>query len=729
MEEKEIHLRDYFRVIKKRSYTLYTFFIISFILVLIGTYTATPVYMASTKVLIEKSEPDPLSMRYYYTPYDPEFLETQYQIISSYRVARKVVDLLALDKKYEDYFLKDAIKPDIFKRISSWFREIFTTVHGFLVSVPSPAPEAAVTDMGIEEKTKVEIISEMIAAGVMVNPVKESRIVSISFMSESPALAKMIANTVAKAYMDEILEIKMNSAGYTIKWMTEKADEERAKLEKSENALQEYMKAKDIITIEDKIAVTPQKLAEFSTQLTKAEAKRKEVDAVYDQLRRASGNLAEAETMPSIASNPTIQSLREQILKSEQHISELSQKYGEKHPMMIQAIDDLNVLKAKKKQEIGRVIASVKNEYELARANEDNLRKLLVETKDEALSLSEKFIQYGVLKRDVETNRLLYEALITKVKEQNVTEQTKTVNVWVVEEAKLPEIPTKPKTKQNMLLGLLVGLFGGIGLCFFVEYLDNTAKSPDDVEEKLGVSVLGVVELYKQKGKEIERITLEEPKSTLAESYKAIRTAVLLSAADAPPKSILVTSMSPQEGKTTTIVNLAVAIAQSDNKVVLIDGDLRRPRVHKIFGLAAGKGLSTYLAGASDMDIIFEGPLSNLFIIPSGPIPPNPSELLSSNRMKELVGELREKFDLILIDSPPCLSVTDSLILSRILDGAIIVAKSGATTYEALAKGLKSLKDINARTLGIVLNSVDMKKSDYYHYGYYNYYTAEEKEG
>jgi len=301
------------------------------------------------------------------------------------------------------------------------------------------------------------------------------------------------------------------------------------------------------------------------------------------------------------------------------------------------------------------------------------------------------------------------------------------VSIWVVEEAKTPVSPAKPKRTQNILLGILVGLGGGIGLCFFVEYLDNTIKSPDDAETRLGVSVLGMVETVKRKkgDAKAEVVLLGGSSTSLSESYKVIRTAILLSAADTPPKAILVTSMSPQDGKTTTAVNLAVAIAQSENNVLLLDADMRRPRIHKIFSLTSGKGLSTYLAGASDMDIICPSTVPNLSLIPSGPIPPNPSELLSSKKMVELIEGLKNRFDVIVIDSPPLFSVTDSLILSRILDGTIVVVRAGTSTYEMVGKGLKNLADINSRVLGLVINAVDMKGSEYYNYGYYNYYSSE----
>lgn len=698
MEEKEIHLRDYLKVIKKRRYTVYTFFTIVFVVVLIGTLSTTPVYKATAKVLIERVEPYNFSMMYpYYPPYDPEFYETQYQIIKSKSVALKVVNMLSLETTYENYF-KDAKK--------------------------------VLADT--KEKTKAEILADIITSGLVVTPVKNSKIVNVSFMSTNPDFAQVIANSVARAYVDELLEMRMSASKYSLEWMTKKAEEEKEKLEKAEKALQEYMRVNDIVTLQDKIAITPEKLSEFNAQLIKAETRRKELESLYGKVMAIGSNIKEAETIPAIASDPTVQSLRNQIIKAEQNIEELSKKYGKKHPAMIRAEEELRVLEQKKEQEIKRVIGTIKNEYELARSNEQNLRRMLASSKAEALSLNEKFIQYGVLTREVETNRQLYDALIKRIKEQSVTEEVQSVNVWIVEKAEKPKSPVKPRKALNLLLGIIVGLFGGIGMAFFFEYIDNTIKLPEDVEERLGISVLGVIPLLESKEESIIDLILKEPQSVYAESYKTIRTSILLSFADNPPKNVLITSMSQEEGKTVTSVNLAIAFARLGHSVLLVDADLRKPSVHTIFNLNNLSGLSTYLAGATtDLEVIFKEPLSNLTVIPSGPMPPNPSELLGSSRMHDLISNIKSRFDIIIWDSPPLMTVTDGLILSKLLDATIIVVKAGKTTYEIVSRGLKILKgrretDVAARVIGVVINAFDIKKTDKdYYYNYYTYYTSE----
>jgi capsular exopolysaccharide synthesis family protein len=348
---------------------------------------------------------------------------------------------------------------------------------------------------------------------------------------------------------------------------------------------------------------------------------------------------------------------------------------------------------------------------------------LLSDTKQEALNLNEKIMQYEVLRRDLETNKQLYDTIMKKIKEQDITKQIQTVNVWVVEKAETPQSPVKPRKTFNIFFGIMVGLLGGTGLAFFIDYLDNTIKSPEELEKKLEIPVLGMISLFKEK-ENIEEIVKDKPSSAFAEEYKTLRTSILLSSAR-KPQNILITSIGPEEGKTVTSSNLALSISQSEHSVLLIDGDLRKPRIHKVFGIDNSKGLSSFLAGISKK-IIHRGPSENLMIIPSGPVPPNPSELLGSSRMNDLISIINKKFDIILWDSAPLMTVSDSLILSKVLDGTILVTWAGKTTYEGVRRGLKLMHDIKSRTLGIIINAFDVRKSDYYYYRYSKYYSSDE---
>ncbi|RME50198.1 MAG: polysaccharide biosynthesis tyrosine autokinase, partial [Caldilineae bacterium] len=663
-------------------------------------------YEGTTQVLIEKARPSALESDAGYRVYDPEFYETQFQLIKSRAVALRVVRALGLTSAE---VLPGQEEQGALDALIDWGRGLKETVaHLFAGDEQGQQKELTAEDEEL-------LLADMIAEDLEVRPFKNSRIVTISYRSPNPEFAARVANATATAYVEQTLNMKLDSTRLTLDWMTRKAEEERKKLDAAEKRLQAYMVDNDIVTLEDRLTVTPQKLNQISTQLVNAEAKRKEMEAIYLQVKRLASRPDEAETLPAVSSDPAMQTLRTEILQAEQKLRELSAKYGPKHPVMIKANSDLEVLKRKRDQEVERIVRSLKNQYDLAVSTEESLRAQLERTKAEALNLNQKFIQYSALKREVETNRQLYDALMLKIKEQSITKETQPVNLWIVEKAAVPEFPVSPNKKKNLLLGLIVGLMAGIGLAFFVEYLDNTVKYPEETEKALGLSVLGLVSLWKEKDAQLERVLLDQPRSTYAENYRALRTAVLLSSADGAPARILVTSPGPAAGKTTTAVNLAIALAQAEKRVVLIDGDLRKPRLHKIFKLANRNGLSNYLAGGSGDSLLHKGPIDNLAVIPSGPIPPNPGELLSSSRMAKLLDGLEKEFDVIVCDTPPLLNVADARILSRLFSGTILVVRARQTTFELAGKAVKALADVNAPVLGMVINALELKKSDYYY--------------
>ena len=719
MENQETHLRDYYMVLRKRRHVVYTFFSMTLALVLLFTFTATPAYEASTRLLIEKAVQYTIS-EYGFSSYDPEFYSTQYQLIKSRPVARKVYDALKGNAQFRKYFEKESNKTNIIDKLK-----------GILVSITyNDAGDGALED---PEKAARDLAVEIILNNITVRPETNTRIVTVSYLSHDPVLARLVVNMVANAYIEALFDLRVDSSQRALQWMSKKVDEERITLDDLENGLQKFMEEQDIVTLEARLAIVPRKMMELSTQLTRTETKRKELETLYNKIRSLEASGKDLDSIPAIASDKTVSSLRGQIIKGDQRVIEFSKKYGSKHPLMIESVEDLELLRRKKVQEIGRVVESVKNEYDLSLSNEQNLRRLLSETKLEAHGINEKFVRYNALKRDVDTNRQLFEALLKKMHEESIEEEGQTVNVMLVEVAETPRRPEKPKKTLNLLVGIFMGLFGGILLAFLFEYFDNTVKAAEDAETKLGIPVLGMVSLLKMEKKEhdrsIERIVLDEPKSTFTENYKALRTAIMLSSTDSTPKSILITSMLPAEGKTSTAVNLALVIAQSVDKVLLVDTDLRKPRIHKIFGISNKSGLSTYLVGSS-AKIIKEGPNPNINIVTSGPLPPNPSELLGSEKFERFLSTMKERYDVIIFDSPPVLTVTDSLVLSKHVDGTIVVARAAKTSYEAVRKGLRQISDVGSNVLGLLINAIDLRKGgyyyNYYYYHNYDYYYSDE---
>jgi len=624
-QEQEIHLRDYVRVIIKRKITVITFLAITFLTVVIATFTATPYYTASSQVLIEKNiGSNKLTGGGNYIPYDPDFQTTQFELIRSPNVARRVVKQLQLDTKYRNYFFeKSADSPSFLSTITSGVKKFLSGL------LPSKSDDEK-TNLAEENDpllvaaapiSDAETIASIIQGNLSINPVVNTKTVFILYSDKDPAMAKVIADAVVQAYIDETLEIKLSSSNYTLKWMTAKAEEESKKLEGSELNLQKYMRDNDLVTVEDKLAVYPQKLAEFSSQLSKAQTEQKEFEALYAQIKNLGENYQNIETISIFSDNKILQGLREKIYLAEQNIKDLSKKFGYKHPSMVNAKAEKEMLLKEKRFEIDRIIEATKNSYNLAKSKETNLTQLLTNTKQEMLNVNERFTQYSIMKREADMNRVLYDALTSSIKEVNVTDQAQDIKIWVVKSAELPGFADKPRKKRNLALGLILGLFGGIGLAFFIEYLDNTVKNGKDIEQRFGLTVLGSIEEVRDKNSKIETCIVDNPLSPLAESYRMIRSSLLLSTPDHPPRTLLLTSMAPKEGKTSTTYNLALILAQNEKKVLIIDCDMRRPRMHSLFAVSNSSGLSNYLAGSIEQNMLRQVEVNGLTMIPAGPPP------------------------------------------------------------------------------------------------------------
>jgi capsular exopolysaccharide synthesis family protein len=730
-QEQEINLRDYIRVLKKRKKTILTFLALTFFTVMIGTFTVTPYYTASSQVLIEKNYASgSLENSNPYSFYDPDFLTTQFEIIRSSNVAHRVVKNLQLDIKYKHYFLKNneegtfTFFSNLKKGMKSFFSGLFSSK-----TPGEPAGNQSDKDslpVMAEPMTDADIIAAVIQGNLTITPVVNTKTVRITYSDKNPAMAKIVVDAVVQAYMDEILEIKLANSNYSLQWMTSKATEEGKKLEVSELALQKYMRDNDLVTTEDKLAVYPEKLAEFSSQLSKAQAEQKDFESLNARIKSSGGNYQNIETIPIFADNKVLQSLREKIFVAEQNIKDLSKKFGPKHPSMVNANSERDLLLKEKQFEINRIIEATRNSYDLAKSKEENLKQLLAGAKQTMLDVNERFTQYSIMKREVDINRVLYDTLTANIKKSTVTEQSQEVKIWVVQKAELPLSPSKPRKNRNLALGLILGLFGGIGLAFFIEYLDNTIKDGKTLERKFSLTVLGSVEEITEKTEKVETFLLKNPLSPFAESYRLIRSSLLLSSPDHPPRTILITSMSPQEGKTATTANLARILSQNNKKILIIDGDMRRPRIHSLFAVPNSYGLSNYLTGITEENLVKNIEGEDISIITSGSIPPNPAELLHSTRMQLLIDDMLKIFDFIIIDSPPVQSVTDSLTLSRLVEGTLLVTRAGKTTYDMMESGLKKLHEVRAHILGVIINGLHKDHSNSGYYGYYDYYSKKE---
>ncbi len=727
-QNEQIDFRDYLRVILKRRWTIITIFAVIAITVTIHTFTATPIYEATTRLIIEKENPNVVSIQEVMAidASGTDYYQTQYKIIESRTIAREVIRRLNLDKS-EEFFPKP--KDDLISNLIASIKETFKSKKDAVVSLLK-------TDNDTGQLEDFDIDYNLVSAfigRISVEPIRNSRLLDLKFQAKDPVLAARIVHTLAKSYIDQNLETKLDAVQDAVKWLYNRIEQEREKVGKAEEALLKYKEKHNIVTdfTSDVENITAQKLAQLNTNVVEAESKRVEAETRYRQAKALEGTPDMLDSVPDVLNNQLIIQIKTMEVELYKRMSELSKKYGSKHPQMIAVQSELKTLKQRKSQEINRVINSLKNEYKVSLAREESLKEALARQKQESLDLNQKAIEYGVLRREAESAREMYELLIKRFKETTLTEDMRTGNIRIVDRAEVPQKPVKPRKKLNILLALIVGLSLGTGMAFFLEFMDNTIKIPEDIKRYLNIPYLGPVPVFAMDGnpdKEVhkELVTVHSPKSTASESYRGIRTGILFSSAESEPQAIMVASAGPLEGKTITAANLAITMAQSGSKVVILDCDLRRPRMHNMFGITRDQGITNLLVEKKDIkDAVCRTRISNLYIIPSGPIPPNPSEILGSRRMNELIEVLRQDFTRIIIDTPPITAVTDAVVLAKSVDGVVLVIRANDSAKDIVKNGLGQLQSVGAHMLGAVLNGVDLGRDSYY-YRYYCYYYGED---
>lgn len=731
--EEQIDIRDYLRVIRKRKWTVISAFTIIVFTVLIYSFTSTPVYEATTRLIIERENPKVVSFQEVMAvdASGTDYYQTQYKIIESRTLAKKVIEKLHL-RKSEEFSPKP--KDTL---IGNLKRSIHDTYSAIIKSIGSLLKRPSTMESSESEEKDQKIVNNFLSR-IKVRPIRRSRLVDVSFQAKDPVLATKIVNTLAESYIDLNLEIRLKAAQDAVRWLYDRIEKERKKVENAELALQRYREKYGIITdfSTDTEKITAQKLAKLNAQVIDAESRRVEAETRYRQALALRGNPDMLDSIPEVLNNKLIREIKSMEVELYNRMSELSKKYGQRHPKMVAIQSELKTLQKRKRKEIERVINSLKNNYMVALARERTLKAAFLKQKKQALELNKKAIEYGVLKREAESAKQMYELLIKRFKETSIAEDMKTGNIRVVDKAEVPRFPVSPKKKMNFFISIVVGLFMGIGLAFFFEYLDNTIKTPEELKQYIKIPYLGPVPFISgqeagenPEGKRmLELMTFHSPKSVASEAYRGIRTGILFSSAELEPRVILITSAAPNEGKTISTTNLAITMAQSGNRVIMLDCDLRRPKLHRIFKAPSDKGITNLIVGNTEIkEAIFSTHVPGLDVIPCGPIPPNPSEILGSRKMHKLLEALKKNYRRIIIDSPPINVVTDAVVLAKSVDGVVIVIRSNDTPREVVKNGLNQLQAVRANILGAILNCVPTGRDSYYYYHYYYYYYGEEK--
>ena len=705
---REPHLLDYFIILKKHQWLILTFLLTVVTVVTIASFKMKPVYEAAARVEVDRESQTLLPFQgpsSYEEIVDMEnYLETQAKILQSETLALQTIKSMDLGR----------------------YPEFGGTANSL------------VWTHGRSAQARPAILSAFLGR-LSVRRVPNSRLIEVGFEAEDPQLAAQVVNAHLQEFIEQNFRSKYDATTQASNWLSGELEELRIKVEKSEDARIAYERQNQIWRTNEKQDITTDKLGDLSKAVTNAQMQLAEKEALYRMA--VSGNV---DALPAAQGNPVIQELtRHKAELDEQYLVAVDQ-YGPNYPKVLRLAAQEKEIGANLEKARKTIIETVEQDFNTTRDRVELLQQNLDRQKAEANDMAEKLVQYQILQHDAESNKQLYDGLLQKLKEAGITAGLKSGNIRIVDPALTPSSPSRPQKARNILLAFLVGLVGGVGLALFREYLDNTVKSPDDVESLTGLPSLAVVPslpglngnysrrskgtaaLQAASGPRVELLSYVQPKSQISEAFRALRTSLLLSQADHPPQVILVTSALPREGKTTAAVNLAVTLAQLGDRTLLMDSDLRKPGVRRALNLTIGKeaGLSSYLAGVSSLDEVLtpHPTISNLEALTTGPVPPSPADLLSSHRMREAIAELRLRFKFIVIDSPPVMAATDAVILSALTDGVLLVVRSGETPKEAFTRTRDLLMAVKCRMLGVVLNAVDSSAPDYYYsYRYYPY--------
>lgn len=701
------HLKEYIKVLYKRRWLVGSVFLAVMAATVAYTYTRVPIFEARTKLLIEPDDPNYINFRDVLEQDTgrTDYYQTQYDLLRSRTLARRTARQLKLDATAMPAPVSPGVIGTAVKAARGWFSPSDPVV----AAAPQPDESASETRA-----------ANLVLAGLAVEPVRMSRIVDLKYRSSDPEFAAKVVNAHAKNYIEQMMEFKFMSSKEATDWLGERLAEQRKQVEAAELAVQRYRETHDAIAADDRENIVIQKLSEMNREVTRAKTTRLSKQAVYEQLRGMENNPRALETFPAILLNPVIQQIQAELAQLQKKRAEMSSTMLDTHPDMQVHLKAMDVANLRLRAEISKVVEGVRNDYQAALAQEQALSQALDQQKRDALSMTSKAIEFGVLSREAESARQLYQSLLQRAEETGVSTQLRTSNVRIVDVAERPRGPVFPRHRFNLMVGFLGGLLSAVALGFLFEYFDNRIKTPDEIRLHLRIPPLGLLPLVREATTEGTPLLSQPVSARFNESMRTLRTNVLFSLADAPSRSLMVTSTGPGEGKTMLASNLAVSLAEAGQRVLLIDGDLRRPKVQKVFGISQEPGLSNLLVGdAKASESVQKAKTANLWLLPAGRIPPNPAELLSSTRFREFLSSLREHFHWVIIDTPPVMAVTDASVVAHMVSGVVFVVGTEMVSRHAAATALDQLEHSHAKIVGGVLNRVDLDRNPYYYSQYY----------
>jgi len=741
--DEEVSIKDYLDVLLRRKWLVLGFLFLVFISTAIFTLSETRIYKATATLEVSRQQAKVTKfeemvgdeMR------SQEFMQTQVALLESRTLARRVAEKLDMKQRLEALskslgkdkgpgllgLVKGAVK-DATMWVMNWFRpgNEGEEKKSYKIALPEDL---------LEEKAVLGFIQ----GNLSVEPRRNAMIIELSFASPDRRLCKDVVGAYSSEFVAWQMDKKLESSRIAREFLTKQIKRAQIELEQSEDELNRFAKQSGIVSLDGNLNSVYVQLEEINRSMAQAEGEFIRRESVYRQAVEEGPS-----SLPEVMNSAMIASLKQQY-------GEVQSEYRDKSAIFYDAYPEVKSLKMRMQgiqsqiqQEEQKIFKSIKIQYESAKRQMATLKERSQEKKQAAMELNERATQYKIVERERDTNNEIYRSLLERVKEIESMVGVSSSNIHIVDPGGLPLFPFKPKVMLNLMLAIVVGLVGGVGLAFLMEYFADSITKPEEMTNRFHIPILGVAPQVKVEadGPMVEKAFLGDPRSALCEAIRTTKVSIQLARGDDKTRSFLFTSTTQGEGKSTLATNMATAFAQGGERVVIVDADLRRPRIHKIFSEAVtssngkGQGLSSYLAGIINEEPVIPTEIANLFIIPAGPIPPNPVELLASNRFGKLMERLGEQYDRIILDAPPNQGFADVLVLSRKVGGVIMVITLGETTRDAVRHFKRSILNVNGNILGCVINRVDFSKRygyrSYYRYyrHYYNYeYGQDEKKG
>ncbi|MDZ7809403.1 MAG: polysaccharide biosynthesis tyrosine autokinase [Arhodomonas sp.] len=716
--DDEFSLADLWLTIRKHKWTIISFTALVVTATVVATALMRPVYKATATVQINEQGSQILEYQ------DLEgsgggsqgrnFYSTQYQILQSRSLASRVVDELGLVDNPE-------LNGEVSQRgLMAGIGQVRQVISQVFADDGEPAVEEAPAS---REDRRAAVVNRL-RSKLSVNPVGDSRLVEVSFESFDPELAAEVSNALVDNYIEANLERDYESGSDAREFLQGQLADMQAKLERADQRLQDFAKERGIADLDSRIELANDKLGQLETKLTEVQQDKLATKVKYDRIQNGNGD-----SLPEIVNNEVLNALEQKLVEHRSQYSELSGKFKPDYPRMVELQNRITELEEQIAQEKERIKESIISRHEGLVEQEEAIKESIQAQEQQLLTLNQRGVQYNILKREVETNEELYNGLLQRMKEIGVAAGVKENNISVIDEARAPGGPFKPNMSLNASLALVLGVFGGTGIAFLLQFLDNTVRRPEDLEQIAHLPSLGLVPRAKKgrgrraadvEADELAFYSITQPQSEVSEAFRSLRTSLMFSSPEGMPGRLLITSPGAGEGKTTAATNMACVLAQNGERVLLVDADLRKPRMHRIFDITQVPGLTERIArrNLAGMNCIHPTNVRNLYVLPSGTVPPNPAELLAPERLRAVLDDVGELFDHIVIDSAPVLGLADALVLSRSADGVVLIACGGKTTKESLRYAAGRLRQVRAPLLGGALNAVDLSSPDY------NYYTS-----